>query len=146
MTALPNQCDGCLAGHNLRNDLHVGADGRAYMACQKLRYSAPIDMVLHCPACRMQHIDMPEACPDEGCDHYGTPHGHPDLWTNPPHRSHLCHGCGLIWRPADVPTNGVAAVKTKGSADSPILHYFGPGATIEYKLPGPLVWDEKESS
>src|SRR5574340_600312 len=23
-------------------------------------------------------------------------------WDNPPHRSHLCHGCGHIWRPADV--------------------------------------------
>lgn len=72
----------------------------------------PIDMLLHCPACGMQHIDAPE------------PHllGAVDLttWHNPAHRSHLCHGCGHIWRPADVPTNGVAAVKTKGKADSPI--------------------------
>lgn len=39
----------------------------------------------------------------------------------PSHRSHLCRpedgGCGHIWRPADVPTNGVAAVKTKGKRD-----------------------------
>ena len=42
-------------------------------------------------------------------------------WNNPPHRSHLCHSCGHIWRPADVPTNGVAAIKTKGSADSAIV-------------------------
>ena len=72
----------------------------------------PIDMVLYCPTCGMQHIDAPE------------PHllGAVDLttWHNPAHRSHLCHGCGHIWRPADVPTNGVAAVKTKGKADSPI--------------------------
>ena len=43
----------------------------------------------------------------------------------PAHRSHLCRpedgGCGHIWRPADVPTNGVAAVKTKGKADSPTV-------------------------
>lgn len=67
---------------------------------------APIDMVLHCPKCGMQHIDAPdERTPD---------------WKNEPHRSHLCHGCGHIWRPADVPTNGVKAVKTTGKADSPI--------------------------
>ena len=68
----------------------------------------PIDRVLHCPACGMQHIDAPK-------DHPLNP------WLNPPHRSHLCHGCGHIWRPADVPTNGVQAVKTKGKADSPIV-------------------------
>lgn len=61
----------------------------------------PIDMVLYCPACGVQHIDAPEPG-----------------WSNPPHRSHRCHGCGHIWRPADVPTNGVAAVKTKGKNDS----------------------------
>ncbi|ULQ46980.1 hypothetical protein JN531_001530 [Flagellatimonas centrodinii] len=64
-----------------------------------------IDMVLHCPKCGLQHIDGA----DDSCD-----------WDNPPHRSHLCHGCGHIWRPADVPTNGVPAVATKGKADSPI--------------------------
>lgn len=36
-----------------------------------------------------------------------------------PHRSHLCGTCGLVWRPADVPTNGVAAVKTRGEDDTP---------------------------
>lgn len=80
----------------------------------------PINMVLHCPNCGRQHIDEPEGeirggeqCID---------------WTNPPHRSHLCHGCGHIWRPADVPTNGVAAVKTKGKADSEITNarYIDP--------------------
>lgn len=72
---------------------------------------APINMVLHCPKCGRQHIDAPDTDYDP---HY---EGHM-IWTNPPHRSHLCHGCGWIWRPADVPTNGVAAVKTKGKADS----------------------------
>lgn len=66
------------------------------------KHLKPIDMVLHCPRCNKQHIDVPN-----------------DSWTNPPHRSHLCHGCGFIWRPADVPTNGVQAVKTKGQNDSP---------------------------
>jgi len=78
----------------------------------------PIDMVLHCPACGMQHVDAPQ--------------DHPlDPWLNPPHRSHLCKGCGHIWRPADVPTNGVAAVKTRGKADSPIA----PGAVQPPRKP-----------
>lgn len=68
------------------------------------RDAEPIPMILHCPACGLQHIDEPdERTPD---------------WSNPPHRSHLCHGCGHIWRPADVPTTGVAAIQTKGKADS----------------------------
>lgn len=82
---------------------------------------APIDMVLHCPACGMQHIDGPsEARQPRWQDAAGNWHcAEIQVWTNPPHRSHLCHGCGHIWRPADVPTNGVASVKTKGKADSP---------------------------
>lgn len=52
----------------------------------------PIDMVLFCPVCGLQHVDAPE--PAKG-------------WENPPHRSHLCHGCSHVWRPAGVPTNGV---------------------------------------
>lgn len=40
-------------------------------------------------------------------------------WTNPPHKSHLCHACGHIWRPADVATNGVLTIKTAGKNDSP---------------------------
>jgi hypothetical protein len=101
--------------------------------------SAPIDVVLHCPACLEQHIDAPE--PDicecghparthvaGRCDgtYRGTTHG-PGLceckafkvaWDNPPHRSHKCHSCGAIFRPADVPTNGVAAARTRGKADT----------------------------
>lgn len=76
------------------------------------RLRAPIDMVLHCPKCGMQHIDEPS---DDAYE------GNPPTWTNPPHRSHLCHGCGHIWRPADVPTNGVQEIKTKGKADSAIV-------------------------
>ena len=75
----------------------------------------PIDKVLHCPACGMQHIDAVEELPMPmpGSSFEGSAG-----WANPPHRSHLCHGCGHIWRPADVPTNGVEAVKTCGKADS----------------------------
>lgn len=68
------------------------------------REAEPIRMVLHCPKCHAQHIDEPDE---------RTPG-----WNNPPHRSHLCHACGCIWRPADVPTMGVTAAETKGSADN----------------------------
>lgn len=71
----------------------------------------PVPMVLHCPRCHVQHIDAPdERTPD---------------WQNPPHRSHLCHGCGLIWRPADVPTIGVEHTQTAGRGDS----HFSPDPT-----------------
>lgn len=65
--------------------------------------ASPIPMVLHCPRCGTQHID--EATPE---------------WGNPPHRSHACQnpGCGCIWRPADVATEGVAAIVTRGGADN----------------------------
>lgn len=74
----------------------------------------PIDMVLHCPKCGLQHIDAPDPAPRY------TSWKQFDHWTNPPHRSHLCKTCGWVWRPADVPTNGVLAVKTVGKNDSSI--------------------------
>jgi hypothetical protein len=83
--------------------------------------SAPIDMVLHCPACGMQHIDAPEPAGEYTARGYDPLGAAALAWNNPPHRSHLCHGCGHIWRPADVATNGVAAVKTKGKADAPVV-------------------------
>lgn len=73
---------------------------------------APIDMILYCPNCGEQHVDAPEQSVD--IDGYS-----PRLdWGNPPHRSHLCHFCNCVWRPADVPTNGVASIKTEGKADT----------------------------
>lgn len=81
----------------------------------------PIDMVLHCPKCGLQHIDEPEEERSEDiCEGPEVVDTVTIGWDNPPHRSHLCHGCGHIWRPADVPTNGVQMVKTKGKVDSPI--------------------------
>lgn len=77
-----------------------------------------IDMVLHCPKCGLQHIDAPDH------PYYGgmlTVDGFTPRWDNPPHRTHLCAGCGHKWRPADVPTNGVPAVQTKGKDDSPVV-------------------------
>ncbi len=64
--------------------------------------SQPIPMILYCPNCGHQHIDAPEP---------GTE------WNNPPHRSHKCHECEMVWRPSDVATTGVESIMTKGAAD-----------------------------
>ncbi|HYD38081.1 MAG TPA: helix-turn-helix transcriptional regulator [Allosphingosinicella sp.] len=72
---------------------------------------APIDMLLFCPKCGVKHVDDPEP----GMVRKGVSE---EPWTNPPHRSHLCHACYTIWRPADVPTNGVERLKTTGKADT----------------------------
>jgi hypothetical protein len=92
---------------------------------------APVDMVLHCPVCHAQHVDEAEsecaACQGIGLRSYPEnggldmacePCGATGRWLNPPHRSHLCHVCGCIWRPADVATNGVAEIATRGGADT----------------------------
>ncbi len=76
------------------------AERHGYERGQK---AVPIDMVLHCPSCGLQHVDEPDE--------------RTAGWSNPPHRSHLCHRCGSIWRPADVPTNGVRATQTTGKND-----------------------------
>lgn len=54
---------------------------------------APVNMVLHCPACAVIHIDEP--------------HGD---WTNPSHKTHQCQACGHEWRPFPYATNGVADI------------------------------------
>lgn len=71
---------------------------------QFIATAPPIPVLLFCPRCHLQHIDEPDERTPE--------------WDNPPHRSHLCHGCGCIWRPADVATNGVRAIETYGKADN----------------------------
>ena len=63
----------------------------------------PIDMILFCPRCGMQHVDKVDL---------------PRGWGDPPHRSHLCERCRFAWRPADVPTYGVMEIKTRSSRDN----------------------------
>lgn len=79
----------------------------AELASADKRASAPIDMILFCPTCGLQHVDEPDE--------------RTVGWVNPPHRSHLCHGCKHIRRPADIATNGVREIATKGKADSPLV-------------------------
>jgi hypothetical protein len=95
---------------------------RAALAAQqelpeKILTQAPVDMVLYCPKCGLQHIDAPDTEKDAN----PVPCGGVEMdteWTNPPHKSHLCHGCGHIWRPSDTPTNGVAATVSGKDADT----------------------------
>jgi len=86
----------------------------------------PIDMILYCPACGTQHIDAPENTLTAPCED--------DVWTNPPHRSHLCASCGHIWRPADVPTNGVSAIATRGKDDKALIPTRQSAASILREL------------
>jgi hypothetical protein len=77
-----------------------------------------VDMVLYCPKCGFQHIDAPEI---DILDIQLVNAGMPDAdrsWTNPPHKSHLCHKCNHIWRPSDNPTNGVERTKSGKDADT----------------------------
>ena len=89
---------------------------RLFRVIDRLRAQphAPIDMILYCPNCGEQHIDGHETAPGMFSPEQD--------WTNPPHRSHLCHQCGIVWRPADVPTNGVAEIKTEGKDDNWVVH------------------------
>lgn len=120
--------------HAIPDNGRIEAFARAIEAEVRAEPPAPVDMVLHCQACGLQHIDAEDRTPTpavpEGvtgvfdAEHESGARWSDGIerrpaWTNPPHRSHLCHGCGHTWRPADVPTNGVAAVKTAGRADSP---------------------------
>lgn len=93
--------------------------------------TAPVDMILFCPHCNTQHIDAPdipnnEPCPT--CD--GRNAGCPDCaerWNNPPHKTHLCRldqgGCGWMWRPADVATNGVLHLASRHRLEMTAPHW-----------------------
>lgn len=72
----------------------------------------PIPMILICPGCAHQHVDAPDKYAKK------QPDGTFTHWTNPPHKSHLCHNCKTVWRPADVPTTGVLTIKTRGANDT----------------------------
>lgn len=136
---------------------------RESLAASRASEGRPIPMVLHCPECGTQHVDEP----DEQCEHTLQLYCHercvlarghegehlaagddiPEKlrrWTNPPHKSHLCHngqcvdekGRRTVWRPADVPTVGVASVSTRGDADTwpPRADAGGAGAEAAHPL------------
>lgn len=48
----------------------------------------PIPMIIWCPTCGARHLDVGE-------------------FATKPHHTHACQTCGVVWRPAIVPTVGV---------------------------------------
>lgn len=107
------------AAFSLRDQARIMSMWRATQLVQ-MASPRPINMVLHCPHCGNQHIDRQDETVEVGTDPMPPLRVTAEPWTNPPHRTHLCHFCGFKWRPADVPTNGVKAVKTKGQDDTPL--------------------------
>lgn len=86
----------------------------------------PVDMLLFCPNCAEQHVDeaRPDVCETCGGNEAGCSCKTFSPWLNLPHKSHRCTSCNHVWRPADVPTNGVAENRTVGQRDeSPIPRY-----------------------
>jgi hypothetical protein len=104
---------------------------------------APVDMLLFCPQCGEQHVDEanPGVCEICGGEKDDFPRNEGSLicacgnfteWLNPPHKSHRCNFCNHVWRPADVPTNGVLTTKTKGERDgNPRPRYFATAKDFE---------------
>lgn len=106
-----------------------------YEAAVAAERERPVDMLLYCPVCFEQHVDRaePDVCQD--CGHRKREHIQENgqsisvcfaetcscqdftAWLNPPHKSHRCGVCNHVWRPADVPTNGVLTLETRGKAD-----------------------------
>lgn len=50
---------------------------------------SPVPMLLFCPRCQLQHVDAP---------------------TFPPHATHKCAGCELLWRPSNINTVGISVL------------------------------------
>lgn len=96
-----------------------------------------IPMILWCPNCGTQHIDAAEPHAPICASLFETMEAGPcdcGRWANPPHKSHLCHNCGHIWRPADVPTTGVAEITTSGIKDHTLIRDLIRAAKPELKV------------
>jgi hypothetical protein len=98
--------------------------------------AAPVDMIIFCPKCHLQHVDEPNPTVCMDCGHKKTRHDFPDEsdgrnfdicleqgcqctsfnpWTNPPHRKHRCQNpvCNHVFAvTATIKTNGVKELPT----------------------------------
>jgi rubrerythrin len=122
------------------NEMFEGLDGEIHLINEGVNKKAslqtilpdaqiePVDMLLFCPNCGQRHVDeaKPDVCETCGGEKDDFPRNEGALictceaftaWLNPLHKSHRCNFCNHVFRPADVPTNGVAALKTKGERD-----------------------------
>lgn len=82
----------------------------------------PVALLLFCPRCEAQHVDASERDSHAWCKVCKSPPAAPcyegcTVWQNPPHRSHKCHHCNYVWRPADVFTTGIEQLETRGAND-----------------------------
>ena len=75
----PGECKICSPTANDEYEFMVGVRAPA---------SAPIAMMLDCPACEALHVDEGE-------------------WATRPHKTHQCQGCGHEWRPVPYATVGI---------------------------------------
>lgn len=64
--------------------------------------ATPIPMLLVCPSCGRRHVDRGEFA------------------TSKVHHTHACQYCGMVWRPAVVPTVGVQFLPGFKDAGPPI--------------------------
>ena len=55
---------------------------------ERMKVGDPVPMLLWCPSCGDRHIDVGE-------------------FATKVHHTHACQSCGMVWRPAVVPTVGV---------------------------------------
>jgi len=88
----------------------------------------PIPMILTCPTCNGRHID-------EGA------------FATKSHHTHACQHCGMVWRPAIVPTCGVqflSGFKNGGTLERCGICHGGNGLHHPECVQPPQTWAPKE--
>lgn len=104
--------DFVLEGNPTDDELIARHDlGGAHHQVIRPRSVEHVHVILCCPACHRRHVD-------EG------------RFATEPHRSHSCQSCGVVWKPALVPTVGVAFLP--GCADEGAV--FQPPESKGYTL------------
>lgn len=78
----PRQADPDAPGRGV-SGATSGSEARPVTATEQ-----PIPMLLWCPSCGDRHIDVGE-------------------FATRVHHTHACQSCGMVWRPAVIPTVGV---------------------------------------
>jgi predicted RNA-binding Zn-ribbon protein involved in translation (DUF1610 family) len=76
------------ANETLRMDTTVITLGAIITEAERAFAAVPVPMLIYCPECGARHIDEGE-------------------FATKVHHTHSCQTCGLTWRPAVVPTDGV---------------------------------------
>ena len=94
----------------------------AQLEARVQQLEAPIEMLLFCPKCGMQHVDravshlrhckIGQLIPRKAAALPISTRICPEcsVWLNPPHATHICQHCSLEWRPSNHLTTGVRAI------------------------------------